>query len=111
MPLILYNMACYLDCLPLEAGLGPGSGTWTGLLTQLDLLFRRLVLQLSSLQDITPLLRIMISVLRVPGIAACKVSSHTILDFYKLNLLTFYSHKVVVAFKITFKKIPKNNCA
>ncbi|RZF46360.1 hypothetical protein LSTR_LSTR011144 [Laodelphax striatellus] len=72
MPLILFNMACYLDCLPLEAGLGPGSGTWTALLTQLELLFRRLALQLSSLHDIVPLLRIMISVLRVPGIAACK---------------------------------------
>ncbi|XP_039288508.1 protein unc-79 homolog isoform X2 [Nilaparvata lugens] len=72
MPLILFNMACYLDCLPLEAGLGPGSGTWNVLLVQLELLFRRLALQLSSLHDIVPLLRIMISVLRVPGIANCK---------------------------------------
>lgn len=70
---VLPNMACYLDCLPLEAGLGPGSTTWNALLTQLDILFRRLVLLLSTLDDVEPLLRIMVSVLKVPGISACKV--------------------------------------
>ncbi|XP_021924860.1 protein unc-79 homolog isoform X4 [Zootermopsis nevadensis] len=69
---VLPNMACYLDCLPLEAGLGPGSTTWSALLTQLEILFRRLVLLLSTLDDIEPLLRIMVSVLKVPGISACK---------------------------------------
>uniref|UniRef100_A0A1B6C403 Protein unc-79 homolog n=1 Tax=Clastoptera arizonana TaxID=38151 RepID=A0A1B6C403_9HEMI len=72
LPVVLHNVACYLDCLPLEAGLGPGSGTWSGLLTQLELLFRRITLVLNSLNDVTPLLRIMISVLRVPGVSACK---------------------------------------
>lgn len=70
---VLHNMACYLDCLPLEAGLGPGSSTWTALLSQLELLFRRIVLLLTSLPEVIPLLRIMVSVLRVPGIQATKV--------------------------------------
>lgn len=74
LPVILHNVACYLDCLPLEAGLGPGSGTWSALLTQLEMLFRRLILLLSSLNDVTPLFRIMVSVLRVPGISSCKVN-------------------------------------
>ncbi|XP_076225876.1 UNC-79 domain-containing protein isoform X2 [Nomia melanderi] len=72
LPVILYNIACYLDCLPLEAGLGPGATTWSGLLTQFDNLFRRLVLMLSSIEDTTPLLRIMISLLKVPGIQQSK---------------------------------------
>ncbi|XP_034177759.2 UNC-79 domain-containing protein [Osmia lignaria lignaria] len=72
LPIILYNIACYLDCLPLEAGLGPGATTWSGLLTQFDGLFRRLVLMLSSIEDTTPLLRIMISLLKVPGIQQSK---------------------------------------
>ncbi|XP_066903218.1 protein unc-79 homolog isoform X4 [Halyomorpha halys] len=71
LPIILHNIACYLDCLPLEAGLGPGSGPWSSLLTQLDILFRRLSLQI-QLATPLPLLRIMLSTLRVPGIAACK---------------------------------------
>lgn len=73
LPIILHNIACYLDCLPLEAGLGPGAATWSGLLTQFDGLFRRLVLMLSSIEDSLPLLRIMISVLKVPGIQQSKV--------------------------------------
>ncbi|XP_067215729.1 protein unc-79 homolog isoform X2 [Linepithema humile] len=72
LPIILYNIACYLDCLPLEAGLGPGATTWSGLLVQFDGLFRRLVLLLPSIEDITPLLRIMISILKVPGIQQSK---------------------------------------
>jgi hypothetical protein len=72
--LVLPNMACYLDCLPLEAGLGPASITWSALLTQLEILFRRLVLLLPILDDVEPLLRIMVSVLKVPGISAYKVS-------------------------------------
>ncbi|KYN09887.1 Protein unc-79 like protein [Trachymyrmex cornetzi] len=72
LPIILYNIACYLDCLPLEAGLGPAAATWSGLLTQFDGLFRRLVLMLPSIEDITPLLRIMISILKVPGIQQSK---------------------------------------
>ncbi|XP_043258139.1 protein unc-79 homolog [Colletes gigas] len=72
LPVILYNIACYLDCLPLEAGLGPGATTWNGLLAQFDSLFRRLVLMLSSIEDTTPLLRIMISLLKVPGIQQSK---------------------------------------
>ncbi|XP_012267707.2 protein unc-79 homolog isoform X12 [Athalia rosae] len=72
LPTILRNVACYLDCLPLEAGLGPGAATWGGLLSQIDGLFRRLVLLLNSIEDIIPLLRIMISVLKVPGIPQFK---------------------------------------
>jgi len=72
--LVLPNMACYLDCLPLETGVGPASITWSALLTQLEILFRHLVLLLSTLDDVEPLLRIMVSVLKVPGIFVFKVS-------------------------------------
>ncbi|KAF6204812.1 hypothetical protein GE061_018974 [Apolygus lucorum] len=71
LPTILHNVACYLDCLPLEAGLAPSAGAWSSLLTQLDLLFRRLSLQIQAATPL-PLLRIMLSALRVPGMAACK---------------------------------------
>ncbi|XP_011310336.1 protein unc-79 homolog isoform X3 [Fopius arisanus] len=72
LPIILHNVACYLDCLPLEAGLGPGAATWSGLLAHFDGFFRRLVLMLASIEDITPLLRIMVSILKVPGIQQTK---------------------------------------
>ncbi|XP_074099660.1 UNC-79 domain-containing protein isoform X1 [Cotesia typhae] len=72
LPTILHNIACYLDCLPLEAGLGPGATTWGGLLAQFESFFRRLILLLPSIENTTSLLRIMISILKVPGIQQTK---------------------------------------
>lgn len=86
LPIILHNIACYLDCLPLEAGLGPGATTWSGLLTQFDGFFRRLILLLSSIDDTTALLRIMISILKVPGIQQTKV------NYYVQYLLIFSNY-------------------
>ncbi|XP_058797132.1 protein unc-79 homolog, partial [Phymastichus coffea] len=64
---ILSNISNYLECLPLEAGLGSGTSTWSGLLIQFEGLFRRLVIVLPALNNFTPLLKIMISILKVPG--------------------------------------------
>nr|XP_018900718.1 PREDICTED: protein unc-79 homolog isoform X2 [Bemisia tabaci] len=63
---VLANVACYLDCLPLEIGLG--CAAWSGFLTQLDLLLRKL----PTTPEASSLLRIMNSVLKVPGIPASK---------------------------------------
>lgn len=71
---ILHNVASYLDCLPLEAGLGPGIITWSGLLSQFEGFFRKLVMLLPTIDDITPAHRIMISIMKVPGIQQSKVS-------------------------------------
>ncbi|XP_076284317.1 UNC-79 domain-containing protein isoform X2 [Lasioglossum baleicum] len=72
LPVILHNISCYLNCLPLETGLGVGSPIWHGLFTQFDNLFRRLTLMLSSIEDATPLLRIIISLMKVPPIQPMK---------------------------------------
>lgn len=72
---IFQNMACYLDCLPIEAGLGPTAPLWSALLSQLEILFRRIVFFLNQLDDLVPLLRIMVSVLKIPVITQYKVIS------------------------------------
>lgn len=74
LPIIIENMACYMDCLPLE-GLGPGSSSVV-LLQQIDTLFRRIVLTLNIFEDIIPLLRIMVSILKVPAINQFKVRKY-----------------------------------
>lgn len=89
---ILFNIACYLDCLPLEAGLGPGATTWIGLLAQFDTLFRRLVLMLSSIEDTTSLLRIMISLLKVPGIQQSKVSHSPVINPLAVAVHDYYDY-------------------
>lgn len=72
LPMIIENMACYLDCLPLEAGLGSIAPLWNALLAQLEILFRRIVFLMHNLDDVVPLLRIMISILKIPCITQYK---------------------------------------
>lgn len=66
-------MACYLNCLPLEAALGPNAPMWSTVLQQLEILYRKIILLLSMLEDIMPLLRIMLSVFKTPLISQFKV--------------------------------------
>jgi hypothetical protein len=91
---ILRNIACYLDCLPLEAGLGPGAITWSGLILQFDTFFRRLILLLTNIDDITPLLKIMISILKVSGIQQSKVKFRKLKHHNTLILFFLYYNSI-----------------
>lgn len=81
-PLILRNMAIYLDCLPVDVGSGTTINMWTTLLTQVEIFFRRIVLILVSLTDLIPLLRIMIAILKMPNASQFKVRSKVIPRFF-----------------------------
>lgn len=72
LPVILENISCYLDCLPLEAALGPTSPLWSNVLQQLETLYRRLIFLLNTIEDVSPLLKIMITVLKIPVISQYK---------------------------------------
>ncbi|XP_031336357.1 protein unc-79 homolog [Photinus pyralis] len=72
LPIILENIACYFDCLPLEASLSSTVTLWSSVLMQLENLYRRILFFLSNLEDIKPLLKIMVSVLKLPSIAQFK---------------------------------------
>ncbi|KAL3290395.1 hypothetical protein HHI36_023736 [Cryptolaemus montrouzieri] len=86
LPTVLQNMSSYLNCLPLEAALGPSTPMWSSVLQQLETLFRRMLLILNMLDDISPLLKIIISVFKIPLITQyrgilepfSKVLSHAI---------------------------------
>lgn len=73
LPTILQNMACYLNCLPLEAALGPNAPTWSTVLQQIEILYRKIILLMNMLDDITPLLKIMSSVFKTPLISQFRV--------------------------------------
>ncbi|KAK5639447.1 hypothetical protein RI129_011939 [Pyrocoelia pectoralis] len=72
LPIILENIACYFDCLPLEASLSSTVTVWSAVLLQLENLYRRILFFLSNLEDIKPLLKIMVSVLKMPSISQFK---------------------------------------
>ena len=66
---IVSNLACYLDCIGLETA----SPIWSNILTQFEIFFRRLLALLPNPCDIGPVLNIMVSVLKIPGLTAVKV--------------------------------------
>ncbi|XP_030755941.1 protein unc-79 homolog [Sitophilus oryzae] len=72
MPTILSNMASYLNCLPLEAAIGPTTPMWSTVLQQLEILYRKLLFLLNALDDVAPLLNIMASVFKMPLITQFK---------------------------------------
>ncbi|CAH1121159.1 unnamed protein product [Ceutorhynchus assimilis] len=72
MPTILSNMAAYLSCLPLESALGPTTPMWSTVLQQLEIIYRKLLFMLNTLDDVTPLLNIMASIFKLPLITQFK---------------------------------------
>ncbi|XP_050313784.1 protein unc-79 homolog isoform X3 [Anthonomus grandis grandis] len=72
MPTILANMAAYLSCLPLENALGTTTSMWSAVLQQLEIIYRKLIFMLNVLEDITPLLKIITSVFKLPIITQHK---------------------------------------
>lgn len=71
-PTILQNVACYLDCLPPEAMSTPMAASWSTVLQQLEIFYRRIVFLLNTIEDMTALLKIIISVFKVPTISQHK---------------------------------------
>ena len=51
------------------------SATWSNILTQFDSFFRRLPLYLPNPCDMSPVLKVIITILKMPGLAAVKVST------------------------------------
>src|SRR6218665_3264595 len=73
---IVTNLATFMDYIILENS----SPAWTGILSQFDIFFRRLPALLQSPCDMDPILKIMISVLRIPSIVSAK-ARHEFVDF------------------------------
>ncbi|XP_059468536.1 protein unc-79 homolog isoform X3 [Neocloeon triangulifer] len=68
-----HNIALYLECLqPLDTGIGSSSQTWSQLLTAMESFFRRIALTLPLIDNVEPLLRLMIQTLKLPGTSGCK---------------------------------------
>ncbi|XP_013379281.1 protein unc-79 homolog [Lingula anatina] len=65
---VLNNLSSYMECIPLETT----SPTWPGILGQFEGYFRKLLPELPVGCDIAPVMKIMASVLKIPGVASNK---------------------------------------
>lgn len=63
----LRNLGEYLQCVPMDAGIG--SNSWSQVVQGIETLFRRLVLNLHNLDEPDYLLDIMVCVIKIPGVS------------------------------------------
>lgn len=67
LPTWLRNLGEYLQCVPMDAGIG--APIWTQVVQGIETLFRRIILNLNSLEEPTYLLDIMVCLLKIPGVS------------------------------------------
>lgn len=70
---MLLNITYYVDILTTDAISTTSTLTWTTILSQFDTLFRKIQLTISSFENINVLFKLMIIVLKIPGIISLKV--------------------------------------
>jgi hypothetical protein len=103
---LLVNLAQYLDCIVLESS----SPAWISILSQFDVFFRRLLSMLNTgTYSIDSVLKIMIHVLKTPGLTSykvctligllpCYINSHglflTLFSFVIHQTLTYFTARV-----------------
>lgn len=67
LPITLRNMGEYLQSIPMDAGIH--ANIWAPTVQGIEVLFRRLMLQLHNLEEPDYLLDIMVSVIKIPGVS------------------------------------------
>lgn len=77
LPTWLRNLGEYLQCVPMDAGIG--NSIWSQVVQGIETLFRRIILSLNSLDEPSYLLDIMVCVLKIPA-----VSKVTFVDLFKI---------------------------
>ena len=93
---LLSNVACYMECVGIESGGGTiGSILSPSLVPLFDAFLRKVVLCVAALGDLDSVLRVLVAVLRIPGVVAHKVritkgslpkkSLHSLISLHSLS--------------------------
>lgn len=70
---MLLNVTHYVDILTTDTISTTSTLTWTTILSQFDTLFRKIQLTISNFENINVVFKLMIIVLKIPGIISLKV--------------------------------------
>lgn len=76
---MLSNVTYYIDILTTDTTGNTSTLIWTTILSQFDTLFRKIQLTISSFENINIIFKLMIIVLKIPGIISSKVKYFKIL--------------------------------
>lgn len=70
---MISNVTFYIELLTTDTTGTTSTLTWTTILNQFDALFRKIQLTISSFENINLIFKLMIVVLKIPGIISTKV--------------------------------------
>jgi len=70
---MLSNITYYIEIITNDTTGNTSTLTWTTILSQLDILFRKIQLTINSFENINLVFKLMIIVLKIPGIISTKV--------------------------------------
>lgn len=73
---MISNVTYYIELLTTDSTGTTSTLTWTTILNQFDTLFRKIQLTISSFENINLIFKLMIVVLKIPGIISTKVKLH-----------------------------------
>jgi len=92
---MLFNVTYYIDILTTDTTTTTSTLTWTTILNQFDTLFRKIQLTISSFENINLIFKLMITVLKIPGIISTKVKYNV--NQLKKNISSLF---IVVFFRV-----------
>lgn len=87
---MLLNVTSYIDLLTIDISGTTSTLNWTTILSQFDTLFRKIQLSISSFDNINLIFKLMIVVLKIPGIISVKVNYQCIMQIILNILLILY---------------------
>lgn len=88
---MLSNVTIYIDILTIDISGTASTLNWTTILSQFDTLFRKIQLSISSFDNINLVFKLMIVVLKIPGIISTKVNYRCIMKII-INILLILYH-------------------
>jgi len=75
---MLSNLTYYIEIITTDTTGNTSTLTWTTILSQIDTLFRKIQLTISSFENINLIFKLMIIVLKIPGIISAKVKCNSL---------------------------------
>lgn len=77
--IMLSNLTYYIEIITTDTTGNTSTLTWTTILSQIDTLFRKIQLTISNFENINLIFKLMIVVLKIPGIISTKVKFYRVL--------------------------------
>lgn len=93
---MLSNLTYYIEIITTDTTGNTSTLTWTTILSQIDTLFRKIQLTISNFENINLIFKLMIVVLKIPGIISTKVKFYRVLKKLYENYIFLLLYNIIL---------------